>query len=197
MRFLVLVSAAVVLAGCSLTGDDSGSVEPAQLEGLVLQQDDLANEFVQFDEGPQGIADTPGGRAADLNRFGRRGGWKARYRRPGTAETEGPLVVASLVDLFESTGGAEDELAALRDRLEESDLLWTTEAAPELGDEALAMKVSQGTGRTQAVFFLVGWREGELVASLEANGFADKLTLEDAISLAQKQAQRMSEATGA
>ena len=191
MRVLVLVAFAVVLAGCDLTGDDGSSVQPAQLEGFVLQEEDLSDEFIRFDEGRQGITDTPGGSAADLNRFGRIAGWKARYRRPGTTQTEGPLVVASLVDLFESTDGAEDELAALRDRLEESELQWTPEAAPELGNEALAVTVTQGAGRTQAVFFLVGWRQGELVGSLEVNGFAGKLTLDDAISLAQKQAARM------
>jgi len=197
MRALLIVGIALLLAGCSLGGDEGGgdgSVEAGELAKLVLQPDDVPRVFLRFDEGRQGIADTPEGSRADRSRFGRQGGWKARYRRPGTAETQGPLVIASLADVFESDGGAKDDFEALGTNLEEAQLGWVANEAPELGDEALAMSLAQGSGPTRIAYFVVAWREANVVASVEVNGFAGKTDLGDALELAQKQARRVSRA---
>ena len=190
MRALAFSFAALLLAGCSLTGDDGGSsVTPEHLKDLVLQPADLPRAFFRFDEGREGAVETGG----KPERFGREEGWKARYRRTGTAETKGPLVVASLVDLFQSADGAEDELAAVRAARTVQGLGWKPVEAPKLGDEAVALTTDQGTGRNRIRFFFVAWRDDDVTASVEANGFAG-LALEDVAALAQKQARRIADA---
>ena len=196
MRALALLTAGLILAGCSAggDGDEKATVEPNELPRAVLQPDDLSRVFLRFDEGRQGIADVQGQRRKGIDRFGRLGGWKARYRRPGTNETRGPLVVSSLVDAFDTTGGAEDEWQALQDDLADGDVPWSQADSPALGDESLARTLVQGAGATRVAFFLVAWREDNAVASVEANGFAGKLALADAVALARKQAARLSAA---
>lgn len=193
MRLLALLTMAVLLAGCSIGGDeDGGSVKPNELEQLVLLPADLPRVFIRFDEGSQGGAEQPVGR----NRVGREGGWKARYRRAGTTQTKGPLVVASLVDLFESVGGAEDEYGALQTDLRSGGLTWRPVDSPTLGDETFAMSHVQGSGPSRVESFHVAWREDEIVASVQINGFGGKVALADAVELARKQADRISRTVG-
>jgi hypothetical protein len=192
MRALPVLGVVLLLAGCSLTGDDGGGgaqVTEDELENTVLQPADVGPSFIVFDEGPQRNADQPAGRSA-LDRFGRTGGWKARYRRPGTMRTTGPLVIVSLVDSFDSDDGAAEELAAVGADLDDGEPPWQEVSAPELGDEALARTLQQ----SGVSFFRVAWREGNVVASVEVNGFTGKVSAEDAAALARKQAQRVSEA---
>lgn len=193
MRALLILGIALLLAGCSLGGGEGGSVKAGELERLVLQPGDVPTVFIRFDEGRQGIADQPGGQS-DMNRFGRQGGWKARYRRSGTTETKGPLVIASLVDVFKSTSGAKDEYEAEQAVLGEGEPDWQPVDAPELGDEALAMTFDQGSGQSRVSFFHIAWRDDNAVASLEVNGFGGKVGLADAVALAQKQARRIARA---
>ena len=70
---------------------------------------------------------------------------------------------------------------------------WKPVEAPKLGDEAVALTTDQGTGRNRIRFFLVAWRDADVTASVEANGFAG-LALEDVVALAQKQARRIADA---
>ncbi len=193
---LLLLVTALALAGCSIGGDDGGSasIEVGELKNLVLQPGDVPRVFVRFDEGRQGLAEAPGGSRGQQDRFDRLEGWKARYRRAGTRQTKGPLVISSLVDVFESTGGAGDDFEALRTDLLEGDLKWQPVDAPHLGDEAVAMTLTEGSGQTEVTYFVIAWREDNVVASLDANGFGGKITLDDVVSLARKQAQRTSEA---
>jgi hypothetical protein len=189
MRALVLFLATLFLAGCSLTGDDGGSsVPPERLKDLVLQPSDLSSAFFRFDEGRQGAAEAGG----QPGRFGREGGWKARYRRAGTAQTRGPLVVASLVDLYQAADGAEEELAAVR-AARTAEGGWKAVEAPDLGDEAFALTTEQGIGASRIRFFYVAWRDADLTASVEANGFSGGLVLEDVVALARKQARRIAD----
>jgi hypothetical protein len=184
MRVTALAALALLLAGCSLGGDGGASIERAELEGLVLQPEDLSAGFSQFDQGRQGITDRPTGERGDPTRFGRIEGWKARFRRAGSAQTRGPLVIASLADLFESTDGAKDDLAAF------DDAGFDAIDDPELGDEARAWESLQGGAR----YYLIAWREENATASLLVSGFEGRLTLDDALDLARKQAARMSKA---
>ncbi|HET8651152.1 MAG TPA: hypothetical protein VFM13_01115 [Gaiellaceae bacterium] len=196
MRALALLTAALALAGCSIGGGDGGdaTVEQDELAGAVLQPDDVPRVFLRFDEGRQGLGDVQGRRRSAPERFGRVGGWKARYRRAGSNRTEGPLVIASLVDAFDSQGGAEKEWQALEDDFGGGDVPWTAAEAPGLGDESLAWTLVQGAGAGRVAFFVVAWREDNAVASLEANGFAGKLELAEAVALARKQADRLARA---
>jgi hypothetical protein len=190
VRGLGLLAILLVLAGCSLGGDedDGASIEQSQLKTLVLQPEDVGPRFFRFDEGPQGSADTPGGNRSDRARFGRVQGWKARYRRPGSPQTTGPLVIESRADLFESADGAAEELEAI----EEIDFAALDD--PELGDDARAFQ-SQQSGTGQGVrYYLIAWREENVTSLILVNGFEGKITFANALELAEKQARRTSRA---
>lgn len=187
MRGLALGLIVLLLAGCDL-GDGGGSatIDEARLNELVLQPDDLPAAFRQFDEGRQAIADRPAGARSDPARFGRIDGWKARYQRPGSARTKGPIVIVSLADVFESSDGAKDELEAIAeggfDELEE----------PDVGDEARAWESLQSSAGGGTRYYLIVWREENATASVLVSGF--ELTFDDALALAHKQAARLSRA---
>ncbi len=192
MRHLVVAVLLLALAGgCSLggkKGDSKQTITAKELPKLVLQPEDLPPVFLRFDEGRQGRADQPLGSRGDPARFGRQGGWKARYRRPGTPATRGALVIESRADRFKSSSGAKKELAAIE--LSQSDEL----PKPRLGDEARAVTFLQGPAGAGVRFYLVAWREDNLTASILINGFDGKMTLQDALSLARKQQGRIAAA---
>jgi len=201
LGFAALVLAAV-LAGCSPLGDDSAepAIPETSLSAVVLQPEDLGDDFSRFDEGPLAIADAPAGERADPERFDRIGGWKARYRRPGSAVTAGPLVVESRADLFETSSGAERELGAHRDELEPqalhpsgADLV----EVEELGDEAVALTQGSGDAPGTVVSHTVAWRYRNVSASVTANGFRGKLRLAHVLGLARAQQRRLAGAAPA
>jgi hypothetical protein len=177
------------LAGCAL-GDDDASIERGELEQLVLQPSDLPRVFIRFDAGRQVSADAPPGRRADPSRFGRSGGWKARYRRPGSPRTAGPLVIESRVDLFESSEGAEDDVEAAREELGADGLGWKPIDEPGLGDESFAATFAEGAVR----YYLVFWRDANASATLNVNGFEGKLPLAEVLALARTQQERIARA---
>jgi hypothetical protein len=186
----------LLLAGCSIGGDDGAMVELGELPRLVLQPADLPRVFQRFDEGRQVLADNPGGSRADPERFGRRDGWKARFHRSGTQDTAGPIVVESRVDLFESSSGAEDELEAARSDLMEDDAEWQPIDEPGLGDESFAATLVQESGGSGVRHYRVYWRDGNMTAFLNVNGFETRLPLEEVLELARKQESRIASAAG-
>lgn len=179
----------LLVAGCA---GDSGGIPRGALAGVVLQAKDLPAPFVQFDEGPQGVAETTSGFRADPLRFGRVEGWKARYRRPGTATTPGPLVIESRADLFEDDDGAAKDFTAYRKELEQS--LRATGGrrleSLELGEDAVGLSFREDRVR----FFRIAWRHANVTALLFVNGFEGLLELEDVLALARKQQRRLEEA---
>jgi hypothetical protein len=191
---LTLLAATGALAAC-MGGDETIAAESARR--LVLQQADVPGVFERFDFGRIAQADLPAGERADPARFGREEGWKARYRRAGTADTAGPLVIESLVDVFEAAGGAEDDVAAIRAELEnptEPVVTPVTQLAdPELGDEALAWSALVPAQPRDTVFFTVVWRYRNAVASVSVNGFDGRLDVDTALDLARKQQARLAE----
>ena len=189
MRRLALLLATLAAAGCM--GGDEATFEAKELDGMVLQQADLPEGWIRFDEGRQVRADAPRGERADPRRFGREEGWKARYRRPGSAQTRGPLVVESRADVFTDADGARDELETHRDEVA-ADLL---ERHPDLGDEAFAATFRQGSGRLAVRFYLIVWRDENVTASVFVNGFEGKLTLAQSVELARKQQRRIARAS--
>lgn len=196
MRAFPVAVLVLLATGCSLGGNGQSVVDTGRLNTLVLQPGDLSSVFVRFDEGRQVRADQPAGVRSDPQRFGRKEGWKARYRRSGSAETAGPLVVESRADVFGSDEGAGDELEARASELDTGPLQWRSLESPDLGDEAIARTLSQpGLGRGVR-FYLVAWREDNVTASVLVNGFEGKMTLMDALELARKQQARIGKAAG-
>jgi hypothetical protein len=188
VRGALVLALLLAASGCSLGGDD-GSIEVGQLKDLVLQPADVPAVFQRFDEGRQVMADQPGGSRADPSRFGREGGWKARYRRQGTSRTRGPLVIESRTDVFESAGGAEDDFGAAK--REKGGLGGQEVQAAELGDDSFAITLLQGQRRSGVRHYLLFWRTDNATASVLVNGFDDGMQLEDAVALARKQARRI------
>jgi hypothetical protein len=186
----------LVAAGCSFGDGSSGSIQRAELPGVVLQPQDLPQVFVRFDEGRQVMADNPGGSRSDPTRFGRQDGWKARYHRPGTARTAGPIVIESRVDLFESASGAEDDLGAARSDLTEGEIEWQPIDEPGLGEESFAATLVEGGEGRGVRYYQVYWRDDNVTAFLNVNGFEELLPLEDVLELARKQEERISTASG-
>ena len=198
-RASALFLLALVLGGC-VVGDGEERIEQGALPTLVLQSGDLSDDWIPFNSGKQVAADAPAGVRSNPQRFDRSGGWIARFRRPGSQATSGPLVIESRADLFASAEGAGDELAAARSQL--GTAVGGRPAAkpledPALGDEALAATILQrsgGGGIADVRFYLVAWRHENVVASIFANGFEGKLTLDQALDLARAQQRRIARA---
>jgi hypothetical protein len=189
VRTLFFTLLLFALAGCSFGGGDEASIERNELDQLVLQPEDLSPVFVRFDEGRQVLADSPTGGRADPSRFDRIGGWKARYRRPGTSQTAGPLVIVSRADLFDSADGSQEDFETARADLGAG---WKPIDEPGLGDESFAATFIQAKVRYYQVF----WRDDNATATLDANGYDGKVALEDVLDLARKQHRRIARATG-
>ena len=193
-RASALLALAALFAGCM--GGGTAELAESELPELVLQPGDLP-EFERFDEGALLSADMPTGQRGDPGRFGRRGGWKARYKRSGTPETRGPLVVESRVDLFEDDGGAAEDLDAYQASLadaEEGIVPELVTPAPELGTEAVAVTQLQENALNDVRFFTITWRDENVTASVLVNGFDGKLSLDEALELARKQQRRIAAA---
>jgi hypothetical protein len=188
---IVIVIAFAAGSGC-MGGGDSAAIDKSELKALVLQPEDLPRAFIRFDEGRQTRIDQPGGTLAEVDRYGRQDGWKARYRRPGSSATRGPLVVESKVDVFDGSGGAEQELEAERDAIVEG--LHVDDAAPKLGEESFVATGTQGSGRFAVRFYLVAWRHDNATSTVLANGFEGKFTRAQALDLARKQEARLAAA---
>lgn len=186
---LVLILLVTFLAGCS--GENEQLLAESDLPRLVLQPADLTGPWTRFDEGRQLRADALPGERADVTRFGRLDGWKARYRRPGSPETEGPLVIESRADLFAEVSGAEQDFDVAIADLERGG---TAAGLGDLGDEARVRSSAGEPGELATVTIV--WREQNVLATLTANGFGGKLDEDDVVALARKQQQRIERARG-
>jgi hypothetical protein len=180
------VVALALLAGC---GGGEKTVPPSQLSKLVLQAADLHGPYTAFDVGRQTQLDLVPGPRSDPQRFGREGGWKARYHRPGSATTRGPLVVESRADVFKDAAGATKDLAAYRAQFARQPAARRLKVAP-VGAETAAV-LQQGAGTR---FISVAWRDGNVTASVTVNGFAAGLRQADAVALARAQERRIAAA---
>jgi hypothetical protein len=178
---------AALLAAC---GGSEQKISVDRLEDLVLTEADVGDDYSRFDFGPQARLDAPRGTRSDPQRFGRQGGWKARYRRVGSS-TDGPLVIESRTDVFAGADGARKDLAAYPDQFEplqqagDADVLTTT--GDDLGDGDVRVELRQGP----QLYLHVAWREDNATASVLVSGFAGKVTMADALALAAKQDLRL------
>jgi hypothetical protein len=182
--FLLLVLA-VAASGCM--GDvEEERFSKDDLRKLVLQPEDLPRVFTRFDFRELAPSDFHQGPRENPAAFGRTAGWVARYRRSGSAETRGPLVIESRVDLFEDEDGAEDDLAAYEEEFRRTANATMLEP-PRIGTETVAMTLSQGSGRFAVRFFTIAWRESTVTASVTLNGFDGNVALPDALKVARQQ----------
>ena len=184
----ILLALAFLAAGCFGGGSGSSASEG---ESLVLLQSDVGDEFTQFDKGSQRLSDLTPPRD-DVDRFGRSGGWKARFSRPGTRTTDGPLLISSLADLFDSEDGARKDFALYEQTLGlfvDTGGREVAVAEPLVGDQFSAVTYQQGLAPNATQFYVVAWRTGNVTASLTVNGF--KLTWEQVVALLNKQDQRI------
>ena len=194
---LVALAVALLAAGCM--GDDGGgdsgsSVSASEGESLVLQQEDVGSEFTEFDSGEQRRVDLSPPRD-DPNRFGREGGWKARFSRTGTRETEGALVISSLADLFGSANDAGEDFELYKTSLDQFVAAGGRQVSVSgLGDEAYAVTFEQGLAPNLIHHYAIAWRNGAVTASVTANGY--RLTWPQALELARAQDSRIRSAAG-
>jgi hypothetical protein len=190
MRSVLMVAAvlalAALVAGC---GKSEQLMSGTLVSKIVLQPSDLGPQFLRFDVGRQSFTDARRGPRFDPNRFGREGGWKARYRRIGTAATSGPLVIESRADLFDSADGANNDLAAYGEELRS--VLDVAEGRPlqppDLGNGSVAITFRQGRIR----YFRLAWRERNATGYVSVSGFDGRIALADAERLAEKQQARI------
>jgi hypothetical protein len=187
MRRAILLLLVLSAAGCGGHGGDTISQKAAPK--LVLQSSTLGDGYAQFDGGRQVVADRLPGARFDPRRFDRIDGWKARFKKRGES-TVGPLVVESRLDLFKNAGGAHDDYLAYLTQYKD----WQARAATGLGDEASAFTSTTGSGRFAVRYFAVTWRDRNATASVSANGFDGKITLDEVLRLARAQEQRMAKA---
>jgi hypothetical protein len=194
--FLLALVLALLLGGC-VVGNDEKQIDRAAVSKLVLAPADLSDVWVPFNSGRQVRADAPAGTRSNPQRFGRLGGWIARFRRPGSQQTSGPLVIESRADLFDSTDGARDELSTARSEVGTrigARPVAEPLADPAIGDEAFAATILQksgGGGIDDVRFYLISWRHENVVASIFVNGFERKLTFAQALDLARAQERRI------
>ena len=184
-RTALAICLAVALAGCG----SSGSTIPIEnLNKLVLEPQDLGRPFHQFAGGKQGHLDNQAPRD-DPTRYGREGGWIARFNRPGSTKTRGPLVVESRADLFKSSGDAETDLRAFRELFASPALPQRrVVSVPKIGDEAVGQTFVQ-PGTKPLRFYRIAWRYRNATAAVTVEGF--NVRAADAIALARKQQRRL------
>ena len=179
--------ASTVALACALLVSACGSeskISATQLKSLVLARQDLPAQFQAFAEGPTATLDVQGTPRASLQRFGRKGGWVARFNRGGTAATKGPLVVVSTVDVFGDASGSKDDLRAYRAQFERA-----------IADQnAQPVSVSDLGDAKPVRSFLIAWRERNATGSVIANGFEGRIHFGDVLRLARIQEARMSRA---
>jgi hypothetical protein len=182
---------AAMIAGC---GGSSDTVSAKDMNRLVLRQQDLGSPFASFYSGPQRQLDNQGTPRANPQRNGREGGWIARYHRPGSSATAGPLVVESRVDVFKGAGGAKVDLDLYRTAFgsapgAQAHLL----APPGIGDTSVAATFVQ-PGVKPLRFYRIAWRYRNATASVTAEGFDHRLRLAQAVALARKQQRLLTHA---
>jgi hypothetical protein len=176
------------LAAC---GSNAHNISESQLSKLVLQEQDLPAAYSPFNSGPQVRLDNQGSPRSDVKRFGRKGGWIARFSRPGDRATSGPLVVESRADLFADADGARSDLDAYGEEFRRTPTTFRYVEVRELGDAADGITFRQAGGIR---YFRIAWRDRNVTAAVTIQGFEGKIQLGEALALARKQDKRIAAA---
>jgi len=186
-RTALAIFLAAALAGC---GSSGATIPIESLHKLVLRSQDVGRPFQLFAGGKQGHLDNQPPRN-DPERYGREGGWIARFQRPGSTKTRGPLVVESRADLFKDAGGAKTDLRAYRELFASPDLSQRRAIkVPQIGDEAIGQTFVQPATKPLR-FYRIAWRYRNATASVTVEGFDGHVSAADAITLARKQQRRL------
>ena len=186
-RVALLFGAALLVASCG----GSHTISSRNLGDLVLAQSDVGPVFTQFGNGVQITADNAGTPRSDPARFGRRGGWVARYRRAGTRATRGPLIVESRVDVFSSAKGAASDLDEYRTMLlHQAGAEPHAVPPPTIGDDAVETTFVQ-PGLLPVRYYRLAWRYRNATASLTVEGWQGKVAAADVARLARRQQDRL------
>lgn len=188
----MLTVGVLVALGAGCGSHAAAPLPDRQLAKLVLQPSDVPNleRFANTREVSSEQSPALGG---DPERFGRQGGWVARYRGSGAAN--GPLLLASTVEMFDAADGAGKFFGEqrTRDKRVEAATGLTSVDIPRVGDESYAYATPHarpGTIRT----VLVTWRDGRFVATALANGFAERMPVGVVPALVRRQDRRLAEA---
>jgi hypothetical protein len=123
---------------------------------------------------------------ADGPRTGSRDDWRAAFKRAGTPETRGPLVVTSRVDVFAAAGSAARDLGR---RSPAGRRL----AGVRVGQATVAAQLDQRLGARVSRHLTIAWRQGRVTAALQVSGF--RVSLAQALALARRQQARIVRAT--
>lgn len=189
-RFLLALLPALVLPACG----GGGGIQKQSLSDLVLRRQDVGNRFVPFYSGRQTQLDTQGTPRSDQSRFGREGGWIARYRRNGAPAANGPLVIESRADLFSGSGGAGKDLELYGRQLASPPGSHAQPLQlPKIGDATLGSTFVEPGGKALR-FYAIAWRYRNATASITVEGFDSHVRLGDAIRLARRQQARLARA---
>lgn len=167
-----------------------------QLGSIALKPADLeqvGGEFEAFDEGPTQLIDALPAPQAATDRFGRLGGWKARYRQ-GPDVTSGILVVDSRIDLFPESYAATTDLGAYSDRYsQQAGDPGATLSHPHVGDGATMLALVPAD-QTHVRSATIAWRSGPFTGQVVTSGLGDVDVAAAAVALATAVAGRMSAA---
>jgi hypothetical protein len=190
-RGVLLLAMAAVICGVSACGG-AATIPVQRLSSLVLTEHDLPRPFSSFFVGRQSSLDATSDVRSDPARFGRKDGWIARFRRSGSANTSGALVVVSRADLFGDSGGAKEDLKAYAYEFAREPGAGQRELTPPpIGDQAIAETYIQ-PGTKPVRFVVVAWRYRNVSASVSAEGF--DVRPGDVFRLARLQQRRIARA---
>ena len=103
-----MILAALMAIGCQAAEQ---RIATDQLSALVLQPADVPN-FSQFGLGAQVSADAHAGPRKDAGRFGRLGGWIARYRPADAAVSSRAAAIPATAKRTSTTKTTSDRLGA-------------------------------------------------------------------------------------
>ena len=138
--------------------------------------------FTRFGAGRQSGVGGPGPRG-DPRRFGRQGGWEARYRREGAG---GPQVVESRADVLRDADGSERAMDAARPRAPERPL-----AVPRIGAESVGSTRRQDSLAGAVRFYSIVFRTANATGSVTVQGLDGRVSVADAVRLARAQQRRI------
>jgi hypothetical protein len=186
-RAIVWLVVAGSLASLAACGSSSNNVSSNELNRLVLRERDVGLGFSSFYFGRQARLDTAGTSRSDPARFGRQGGWIARYHRAGSAKSRGPLVIESRADVFGGSRGARSELDAYR---RDFAIVPGTQvrsfSVTQLGTEAAGVTWVQ-PGALPVRSYSIAWRDRNVAASVTVQGFDGRFDRAAAVRLARAQ----------
>ncbi len=185
---LALAAVLLVSAGCGASNQHW--IAASSGPGLVLQPAAVPG-LTQFADRPQAAYELHG----TATRYGRLGGWVARYHLAPESPQKGVLVVESRVDLFPNGKDAERDFgaqaAALGDGLK--GVAHHQISVARIGDETAGLTIIQQALK-KVRFYTVLWRTRNATASVTGEGYDGQITLGSVLRLARRQNARLAAA---